>query len=137
MLQAALAVVCDNPLFPGTLAAADYLMIRMAGERSEHVRALFLDTRHMLIRDECMMRGSTSEATIYPREIVRRALELGAASLILAHNHPSGNLTPSEADIVATRRLIEACSTVDIQMLDHLIVGRSGCLSFRAERLIG
>jgi len=136
MLQAAQAVVRANPLFPGTLAAADYLMIRMACERSEQIHALFLDSRHMLIRDECVMRGSTSEATVYPREIVRRALELGAASLILAHNHPSGDLTPSKDDIAATRRLIKACSAVDIQVLDHLIVARSGCLSFRAEGLI-
>ena len=136
MLQAALAVVCANPLFPGTLAAADYLMFRMAGERSEQVRALFLDSRHMLIRDECVVRGSTSEATMYPREIVRRALELGAASIILAHNHPSGDITPSKEDIAATHRLIRACFAVDIQMLDHLIVARSGCLSFRAKGLI-
>jgi DNA repair protein RadC len=136
MLRASLAVAAANPLFPNTLAAADYLMLRLASEQSEQVRVLYLDNRHMLIRDECMGRGSVAHAPIYPREIVRRALELGASSLILAHNHPSGDLTPSPSDITATRRVLAAAEAVEVQVLDHLIVSRSGCRSLRAEGVI-
>jgi DNA repair protein RadC len=81
--------ISRRPLFPNTLAAADYLMVRLAEEQAEQVRALYLDSCHMLIRDECASRGSIVHAPIYPREIVRRALELGASSLILAHNNNS------------------------------------------------
>jgi DNA repair protein RadC len=136
MQQATLAAISANPLFPNTLAAADYLMVRLAAEKSEQIRAMYLDSRHMLISDECVTRGSASHAPVFPREILRRALELGATSLILAHNHPSGDTTPSSADIAVTRALIEGGRTVEVRVLDHLIVSRSGCRSLLAEGLL-
>jgi DNA repair protein RadC len=133
MLAAALAHARAAPLFPNTLAAADYLMVTLAGERAEQVRTLYLDRQHMLIRDECVAMGSIGETPIYPREIIRRALEFGAASLILVHNHPSGDLTPSQADIRSTQRMMEAGAIMDVAVLDHLIVSRAGICSLRAR----
>jgi DNA repair protein RadC len=131
--QATLSVARQDPLFPNTLAIADYLMARLADESSEQVRAFYLNTRFMLIREECVTRGSVNQAVVYPREILRRALELGAAAFIIAHNHASGDLEISDADREVTRRVLSAGKAVDVALLDHIIVSRRGCRSMRAE----
>ena len=97
---------------------------------------IFLDRKNQLILDEIMGRGTVDHAPVYPREIARRALELQASSLILVHNHPSGDPKPSRADIEITRDIIDALQPFDISVHDHLIVGTSGVVSFRSAGLI-
>ena len=97
---------------------------------------LYLDTKNRLIRDEHVADGSIDEAAIHPREVIRRALDLGAASLILVHNHPSGSPEPSRADIQMTQRIAEAGRLLGIEVHDHVIIGREGHVSLRAKGLI-
>ena len=97
---------------------------------------LFLDNRNQLILDEVMNQGTVNHAPVYPREVVRRALELSATSVILVHNHPSGDPTPSKADIDITRQVVEAARTLGISVHDHLVVGRDGVVSFKSKGLL-
>ena len=110
-----------------------YLVARLRDYAYEVFACLFLDTRHRLISYEELFRGTIDGASVHPREVVRRALELNAASLILAHNHPSGIAEPSDADRRITQRLREALGLVDIRILDHLVIGDRDAVSF-AER---
>ncbi|WP_197460241.1 JAB domain-containing protein [Sphingorhabdus sp. M41] len=109
----------------------EYLIVAMARLPVEEVRVLFLDSRNRLISDEVVSRGTISEAPIYPREILKRALALDATALILAHNHPSGDPNPSEGDIDATRRLLKAGKELGLTVHDHIIVGSEGWISLR------
>jgi len=113
-----------------------YVKTALAHEPREQVRVLFLDKRQALLADEVMGHGTVDHAPVYPREVVRRALELSASALILVHNHPSGDPTPSQADIEITRQIVEACRTMRIAVHDHLVVGRDGIASFKALGLI-
>lgn len=117
-------------------ALLDYLHVDLAHIGVERVRVLFLNARNMLIRDELMSEGSTSEAAIYAREVIRRGLDLGASSLILVHNHPSGDPSPSKQDIAITRDIVEAGKRLGIQVHDHVIIGARGHSSMRAQGLI-
>jgi DNA repair protein RadC len=110
-----------------------YLSARLRDYHHEVFACLFLDTRHRLISYEELFRGTIDGASVYPREVVRRALELNAAAIVLAHNHPSGVAEPSDADRRITRRLQDALGLVDIRVLDHLVVGDQATVSF-AER---
>ena len=110
-----------------------YLNARLCDYAHEVFACLFLDSRHRLIVYEELFRGTIDGATVHPREVVRRALQLNAAAVILAHNHPSGVAEPSEADRRITRRLKEALGLVDIRVLDHLVIGDQASVSF-AER---
>jgi len=112
-------------------ALVDYCMARMARETNEQFRVLFLDRKNKLLRDEVQNRGTVDHAPVYPREVVKRALELGASSLILVHNHPSGDPTPSASDIEMTKQIVEAAKTLDLTVHDHLIIGRNGHASLR------
>ena len=114
----------------------DYLTIDMAHLNKERVRVLFLDTRNQLLRDENLAEGSIDEAAIYPREVIKRALDLGAAGMILVHNHPSGNPEPSQADIQITRRIMEAGRHLGVTVHDHVVIGKAGHVSLRARGLI-
>ena len=114
---------------PETLRA--YLQLAMAHETAEHLRILFLDRKDRLIRDEIHGRGTVDQAPLYPREVLRRALELGASALILVHNHPSGDPTPSQADVESTRQMAAALRQVGIQLHDHLIIGSQRVESLR------
>ncbi len=114
----------------------DYLSASMAHERIEQFRVLFLDTRNRLIADEVQSRGSISHTPAYPREVVRRCLELHASAVILAHNHPSGEPTPSREDVAMTADIQRAAATMGIMVHDHVIVGRNKVVSFRQERLL-
>lgn len=115
----------------------DYLHAAMAHEPREMFRVLFLDSALRLIRDEVLSAGSIREAPAYPREIMRRSFELGAAAIILAHNHPSGDPTPSRHDIVLTQKLVRIGSELDVIVQDHILIARSGWTSFRALGLLG
>jgi len=116
-------------------ALLDYCHMTMAHRSTEQFRILFLDTKNVLIADEEQAKGTIDHVPVYPREVVKRALELNAASLILVHNHPSGDPTPSEADIRMTRKITQAADALGVTVHDHLIIGKSCELSFRAEGL--
>ena len=108
----------------------------MAHEAREQFRVLYLDKKNQLIADEVMNQGTVDHAPVYPREVMRRALELAASAVILAHNHPSGDPAPSAADVDMTRQVIEAGRPLRITVHDHIVVGRDGVASFKALGLI-
>ena len=128
--------VQGKPVLGSWQALIDYLTIDMAHLTVERVRVLYLDTRNRLILDHHVGDGSIDEAAIHPREVVRRALDVGASALIMVHNHPSGNPDPSTADIQIPRRIAEAGRLLGIVVHDHVIVGREGHASLRAKGLI-
>lgn len=128
--------VSQKPVLGSWQALLDYLTIDMAHLTVERVRVLYLDTRNRLIMDHHVGDGSIDEAAIHPREVVRKALDVGATALILVHNHPSGNPEPSRADIDITRRIAEAGRHLGITVHDHVIVGRDGHASLKAKGLI-
>jgi DNA repair protein RadC len=109
-----------------------YVRVALANEPREQFRVLFLDKKNQLIADEVMNRGTVDHAPVYPREVMRRALEVSAAAVILVHNHPSGDPTPSSADFEMTRQVAEAGKALRISVHDHLIVGREGVASLKA-----
>jgi DNA repair protein RadC len=109
-----------------------YVKLALAHEAREQFRVLFLDKKNQLIADEMMNRGTVDHAPVYPREVVRRALELSASSLILVHNHPSGDPSPSSADVEMTKQVVEAGRSLRITVHDHLVVGRDGVASLKA-----
>jgi DNA repair protein RadC len=113
-----------------------YLHAALAREKVEQFRVLFLDTRNQLLADEVQARGTVNHTAAYPREVVKRALELGATAVILVHNHPSGDPTPSRADIAMTREVKVAADALGITLHDHLIIGNGRHLSFRREGLL-
>lgn len=117
-------------------AVLDYCHTVMSHRETEQFRIQFLDTKNALIADEEQGRGTVDHAPVYPREVVKRALELNAASIILVHNHPSGDPTPSDADINMTRQIDDAASTMAITVHDHIIIGKSRETSFRALGLL-
>ena len=114
----------------------DYLMAAMGQERTEQFRVLFLDGRNKLLADEVQGTGTINHAPAYPREVVRRCLELHATAVVLAHNHPSGDPTPSREDVALTTEIARAAATMGIAIHDHIVVGRGKFLSFRAEKLL-
>ena len=109
-----------------------YVKVALANEPREQFRVLFLDNKNQLILDEIQNRGTVDHAPVYAREVMRRALELSASSVILVHNHPSGDPTPSGADIAITREVVDAGRALKISVHDHLVVGREGVASFKA-----
>ncbi len=125
----------DGPL-ENPAAAGDYLVARMKAYGREVFACLFLDTRHRVIAFRELFTGSIDSATVHPREIVRACLELNAAAVILAHNHPSGVAEPSAADGAITRRIVDAARLVDVRVLDHLVVGEREAVSMAARGLM-
>ena len=109
----------------------DYCRMAMAHETAEQFRLLFLDRKNRLLTEEVQQRGTIDHTPVYPREIVKRALEIGAGALVLAHNHPSGDPTPSKEDIAMTRAIVEACCPLGITVHDHIIIGREAIASFK------
>jgi DNA repair protein RadC len=113
-----------------------YVRAAMAHERTEQFRILFLDKKNILLRDEVQQRGTVDHAPVYPREVVKRALELGASALILVHNHPSGDPTPSKADIEMTKDVQKAAAALGLLVHDHIVIGRDGHASLRTLGLM-
>jgi DNA repair protein RadC len=130
------AEVAARPVLGNWQALLDYLRADMAHHAIERVRVLHLNTRNMLIRDEVMSEGSIDQAQVHVREVIRRAIDLGSAAIILVHNHPSGDPSPSRADIDITRAIVEAGRGLGIAVHDHLIIGTSGYVSLRAKGLM-
>lgn len=128
--------VMNQPVLSGWQALLDYCHTAMAHREIEQFRVLYLDRKNVLIADEEQGRGTVDHVPVYPREIIRRALELNASALILVHNHPSGDPTPSDSDISMTARVMQAADSMGITVHDHLIIGKSRELSFRAQGLI-
>ena len=130
------AKVIAQPVLSGWEPLLDYCRTVMAHRDTEQFRGLFLDRRNVLVADEAQARGTVDHVPVYPREVVKRALELNASALILVHNHPSGDPTPSEADIVMTGQIEAAARALGITLHDHLVIGKSRETSFRTEGLL-
>ena len=120
----------DRPLFDSPLAVRDYLKLNIGAKPHEVFLALFLDAQHRLLATEELFRGTLAQTSVYPREVVKRALEVNAAAVVFAHNHPSGLAEPSRADELLTAALRNALELVDIRTLDHFIVAGSRVYSF-------
>jgi len=128
--------VAKRPVLSSWSAVLDYCRTAMAFAEKEQFRLLFLDKRNALIADEVQQSGTVDHTPVYPREVVKRALELSASAVILVHNHPSGDPTPSSADIKMTRDIIDVAKPLGITVHDHIIVGRDGHASLKGLRLI-
>ena len=135
-LRLAKTRVIGKPALSSWTALVDYCAATMARNPKEEFRILFLDRKNVLIADEAQSSGTVDHTPVYPREIVKRALELSASALILVHNHPSGDPTPSRADIEMTREIASAARALNIAIHDHLVVGRGGTASFKALGLL-
>ncbi len=135
-LRTAREQVVRRPVISSWAALLAYVKTALAHETREQFRVLFLDKKNQLIADETMNSGTVDHAPVYPREVVRRALEFSASAVILVHNHPSGDPTPSQADIDMTRQIAEAARHLRISVHDHLVVGRDGVASFKALGLM-
>ena len=127
------AKIMNSHIISSWDAVLDYCHTTMAHRETEQFRILFLDRKNVLIADEEQARGTVDHVPVYPREVVKRALELNASALILVHNHPSGDPTPSQSDISMTQQIENAAQALDVSLHDHLIIGKSKELSFRAS----
>lgn len=125
-----------QPVLGSWQSLLDYLAIDMAHLNHERVRVLYLNTKNRLLLDHLVHDGTIDEASIHPREVIKRGLDIGASALILVHNHPSGNPEPSRADIQVTNRIAEAGRHLGIVVHDHVIVGKEGQVSLRSKGLI-
>jgi DNA repair protein RadC len=130
------AELADQPVVNNWDKLIDYLTAVLAREKTEQFRILFLDTRNRLIADEAQARGTVDHTPVYPREVVKRALELHATAIILVHNHPSGDPSPSRADLDMTAEIREAARVLGVVVHDHVIIGNGRWLSFRREGLM-
>jgi DNA repair protein RadC len=128
--------IMQRPLLKSWDAVIDYCRAAMAFEAQEQFRILFLDKKNRLIADELQQRGTVDHTPVYVREVVKRALELSASAIILVHNHPSGDPTPSRADIDMTNQIVSAAKPLGVLIHDHIIVGREGYSSFKSLNLI-
>lgn len=131
------AKVLDRDVLSSWDDVITYCRTTMAHRKTEQFRVLFLDRKNVVIADEAQGEGTVDHVPVYPREVARRALELSASALLIVHNHPSGDPTPSEADIEMTLRLEAACGALGLVIHDHIIIGKDRDLSFRSERLMG
>ncbi|OCC01071.1 hypothetical protein BA190_30745 [Labrys sp. WJW] len=127
--------IAKRPVLSTSAALIDYCRSTMAFAEREIFRILFLDTKNGLIADEVQQRGTVNHTPVYPREVVKRALELSATALILVHNHPSGDPSPSSADVSMTRTIADVAGPLGIVVHDHIIIGRDGHVSLKALRL--
>jgi DNA repair protein RadC len=134
--RATRASVAQRQVLSSWGALMDYCRATMAFAEREEFRILFLDKRNQLIADEVQQRGTVDHTPVYPREVIRRALELSATAIILAHNHPSGDPTPSQADIRMTREIVEIAQPLGIALHDHVIIAKNGHVSFKGRGLL-
>ncbi len=136
-LRLARARMDGRPVLADRAGLLDYLTAILARERIEQFRILFLDAEGRLLADEAQARGTVNHTPVYPREVVRRAVELQAHALVLVHNHPSGDPTPSREDLSMTKQVADACAVMGVGVRDHLIIGNGRWTSFRDEKLLG
>lgn len=134
--QMAKAAVRDRPVLSNSQALISYLQTAMGYEQVEQFRILFLDRKNKLIADEVQQRGTVDHTPVYPREVIKRALVLNASALIVVHNHPSGDPTPSRDDIEMTRRLKTAILALELDLHDHIVIGHARHTSFRSAGLL-
>lgn len=128
--------VINRPVLNTWNAILEYIRAAMAFNEIEQFRILFLDKKNQLIADEVQQQGTVDHTPVYPREVVKRALELAASALVLVHNHPSGDPTPSMADIDMTKKIVDGGQRLGVMVHDHVIVGRKGHFSFRSNGLL-
>jgi DNA repair protein RadC len=128
--------IINRPLLSSWSAILEYCRASMAFHDKEQFRILFLDKKNQLIADEVQQEGTVDHTPVYTREVMKRALELSASAIILAHNHPSGDPTPSISDIDMTRKIVDAGMKLGITVHDHVVIGRNGHTSFRSSKLI-
>jgi len=128
--------VLGRPVLSSWSALLDYCRAAMQFEGKEQFRVLFLDRKNRLIADEVLGRGTIDRAPVYPREIIKRALDHNSTAIILAHNHPSGDPTPSQSDIDMTKEIMQACKPIKVAVHDHLIIGRENIASFKTLGLM-
>ncbi len=128
--------ITGKTVFSNLEAVLDYCRLAMAYERQEQFRILFLDRKNRLMADEIQQRGTVDQAPVYPREVARRAIELNATAVIMVHNHPSGDPTPSQSDIAITKQVSKALKAVGVTPHDHIVVARDGHASMRAMGLM-
>jgi DNA repair protein RadC len=128
--------VREQPILASWQSLLDYLRADMAHLTIERMRVLYLNSKNMLVRDEVASEGSIDQTAVYVREIIRRAMDLGAAAIILVHNHPSGDSAPSRQDISMTREISDAGKKLGITVHDHIIIGKDGFSSMRSAGLI-
>jgi len=128
--------ILDQPILSSWSALMDYCRTAMQFEAKEQFRVLFLDRKNRLIKDEIMSQGTIDRAPVYPREIIKRALDLNSTAIILAHNHPSGDPTPSQSDVDITKKIIKAGDSIGLTVHDHLIIGRENVASFKTLGLM-
>ncbi len=128
--------IANRPVLSSWDAVLDYCRATMAHRGTEEFRVLFLDAKNRVLSDEARSPGTVDQAAVYPREVLKRALELGASAMILVHNHPSGDPEPSKADIALTRALVRAAEAVDIAVHDHVIIGKGREVSLRGRALM-
>ena len=128
--------VLERPVLASWRQVLDYCRASMGFEAKEQFRILFLDKRNQIIADEVQQKGTVDHTPVYVREVVKRALELSATAIVLVHNHPSGDPTPSRADIEMTKQIVSSAKNLGIVVHDHIIVGKQGHASFRGLGLI-
>ncbi|WP_353186014.1 DNA repair protein RadC [Bosea sp. (in: a-proteobacteria)] len=136
LTRMAKGALAKRPVLSSWSSVLDYCRMAMAFAEREQFRILFLDRKNALIADEVQQTGTVDHTPVYPREVMRRALELSASAIILVHNHPSGDPTPSGADMRMTRELVDIAKPLGIAIHDHIVVGRDGHASFRSLGLI-
>lgn len=135
-LRAHKGIALKGPILDSWQRVVDYCRAALAHEPKEQFRILFIDRKNHLLAEDKHQKGTIDHTPVYPREIVQRALEVGAGALVLVHNHPSGDPQPSREDIEMTRTLVNICSSLGIAIHDHLVVGREGVASFKAMGLL-
>ncbi|MEY4751009.1 MAG: hypothetical protein RIQ60_3223 [Pseudomonadota bacterium] len=132
--RALAAQLAERPMFESPDAVRDFLRLQLADLDHEVFAVLFLDAQHRLLAYDPMFRGTLTQTSVYPREVLKRALQVGAAAVVLAHNHPSGVAEPSRADEFLTQQLKSALAFIDVRVLDHMVVGRGAAIVSFAER---
>lgn len=128
--------IMNQPVIGSWQALIDYCKMAMAYQQNEHFRILYLNRKNILIADELQQEGTVDHTPVYPREVIKRALELGASALILVHNHPSGDPTPSRDDIDMTKEILEAGKKLEVLVHDHIIIGKGSYASFKSLGLL-
>lgn len=135
-LRAQKKTILDRPVLSSWQRIVDYCRASLGHETKEQFRLLFLDRKNCLLGEETHQHGTIDHTPVYPREVVQRALEVGAGAIVLVHNHPSGDVTPSKADIEITRAIADACKPLGIAIHDHIVISRSSVASFKSLGLL-